>query len=92
VGAPSSPPFRTEEDRFRHPQVEERRLGSSGLFLVRCRAFRHWGNPQVAGGLRKRSCQDVHRAVMESRNPFVLTYYTVFNVEQCDGLKLVEPS
>ena len=24
------------------------------------------------------------------RSPFVLTYYTVFNVEQCDGLKLPE--
>jgi len=25
-----------------------------------------------------------------ARSPFVLTYYTVFNVEQCDGLKLPE--
>lgn len=25
-----------------------------------------------------------------NRSPFVLTYYTVFNVEQCDGLKLPE--
>jgi antirestriction protein ArdC len=31
---------------------------------------------------------DEHRAEKDPRAPFVLTYHTVFNVEQCDGLTL----
>ncbi len=38
--------------------------------------------------LRDRKKDDTTTREEDERAPFVLCYYTVFNVEQCDGLTL----